>query len=161
MGHYLQPPRMTASTHSPRKVVTSPSYSYHRPSATSFSQTRVTPEPTLDPPRISPELFLDSIVRQMKPVFQHATTLAPLSPPRVSPETFLDNFINQLVKEKFGSSWLSKRLAAEVEDYSSTWRLIFSLPSMRRLLPQLASRSLGALRRFRRLFPSSAALRLG
>jgi hypothetical protein len=79
---------------------------------------------------------------------------APVPPPPGA--SSLDKLVLRLVRQRYGPSSALTVAAAEVREFALHWRLVLSLPRMRRILPRLASHS---LRTLRAAFPSPEALR--
>jgi hypothetical protein len=66
----------------------------------------------------------------------------------------VNKLMNELVEQKFGNNIASRR--TDVEEFLDRWRFVFSLPSMRRILPLLIKNPLEKLKSF---FPSPAAIK--
>ena len=66
----------------------------------------------------------------------------------------VNKLMNELAKQKFGNNIASRR--TDVEEFLDRWRFVFSLPSMRRILPALMK---NPLEKLKSLFPSPAAIK--
>ena len=56
----------------------------------------------------------------------------------------VNKLMNELAKQKFGNNIASRR--TDVEEFLDRWRFVFSLPSMRRILPLLIKNPLEKLK---------------
>ena len=72
----------------------------------------------------------------------------------MSSEAAVNKLMNELVSQKFGSNVASRR--TDVDEFLNRWRFIFSLPSMRQILPILVNDPIQKLKEF---FPSPADIR--
>ena len=66
----------------------------------------------------------------------------------------VNKLMNELVEQKFGNNIASRR--TDVEEFLDRWRFVFSLPSMKRILPLLIK---DPLEKLKSLFPSPAAIK--
>ena len=71
-----------------------------------------------------------------------------------SSDKAVNRLMNELVVEKFGNNIARRR--TDVEEFFKRWRFIFSLPSMRNLLPLLTR---DPLKKLKVLFPSPLDIR--
>ena len=79
----------------------------------------------------------------------------------MSTEQAVNKLMNELVKEKFGAKFRdgssTRRTDKDtIDEFVDRWRFVFSLPSMKRLLPALIK---NPLEKLKTLFPTPAAIK--